>query len=343
MIYVFHGEDAFSASEALTPLLDAVGPEDLRDSNVSYLDASGFSVDQFAAAAMVMPFLAERRVVVVRGLLGAAEGQGTRRRGRRPANAKQEGPGAGLPAMLPELPPTTDVVFLDGKLNGANTLLSGIKALGSEMVKTREFMPLHRDALGSWVRERAARKGATVASSAIAKLVERVGSDLWAMDGELEKLAAYRGDEPITGDDVEALVADSREASIFDLVDAIMDKRTEAAIRALNVLMENGATGPYLISMVARQARLVAIAQELAAERVPHNEWASRLGTSSDFVVRKTAEQARRVPQEAVHGLYRLLLKADMGMKTGETSDELALTELLTEAGTLSAAPQNRR
>jgi DNA polymerase-3 subunit delta len=163
------------------------------------------------------------------------------------------------------------------------------------------------------------------------------------MDGELEKLAAYRGDEPITGDDVEALVADSREASIFDLVDAIMDKRTEAAIRALNVLMENGATGPYLISMVARQARLVAIAQELAAEHVPHSEWASRLGTSSDFVVRKTAEQARRVPPEAVHGLYRLLLKADMAMKTGDTTDELALTELLAAAGALRAAPQNRR
>jgi hypothetical protein len=38
-----------------------------------------------------------------------------------------------------------------------------------------------------------------------------------------------------------------------------------------------------------------------------------------------------------------MLLKADMTMKTGETTDELALTELLAAAGTLRAAPQNRR
>ncbi|MDE2766369.1 MAG: DNA polymerase III subunit delta, partial [Chloroflexota bacterium] len=69
MIYVFHGDDTFSANEALTALAEAVGPPDVREPNVSRLDAAGFSVNAFMAAAMVVPFLAERRLVVVRGLL----------------------------------------------------------------------------------------------------------------------------------------------------------------------------------------------------------------------------------------------------------------------------------
>ena len=92
--------------------------------------------------------------------------------------------------------------------------------------------------------------------------------------------------------------------------------------------------------MIARQARMVAIAQELMARKAPQDEWAQSLGTTSDFVVRKTSEQARRFPAEAVRGLYRLLLDADMAMKTGEATEELAITELLEQACALRATPR---
>jgi DNA polymerase-3 subunit delta len=344
LLYVFHGEDGFSASEAVARLLDAVGPPDLRESNVTHLDAREFTIDRFGAAAMVVPFLADRRVVVIRGLLGAAEGGRTGRRGRRPAAAAQDkGPAAGLVPLLTELPPTTDVVFVDGKLNAGNQVLAAIKELGPEQVVIREFAPMRRDSLVTWVRDRASRKGATIEQTAVAELTELVGANLWTMDQELEKLAIYCAGRPITPDDVHALVTGSRESSVFELVDAIMARRPQAALEVMERLLEGGATGPSLIAIVARQARMVAIAQELGAANVPRSEWGSRIGTTSDFVVRKTSDQARRFSPEAVRGLYRLLLNADMAMKTGETTDELALTELVAQAGSLSGAPSSGR
>lgn len=339
MIYVFYGEDDFSSTEALAPLLDAVGTPDLRDSNISRLDAGDFTIERFGSAAMVVPFLADRRVVVVRGLLGAAEGQRTGRRGRR-AKADSEGPAAGLAPLLTELPPTTDVVFIDGRIGGSNPLLASIKELGTDQAVIREFQLLRRDSLGGWVRDRAAAKGAAIDNQAIAELMELVGPNLWAMDGEIEKLSIYVGDRPITVDDVTALVTGNRESRVFELVDAIMDKRPDAALAVTERLFRSGAAGPYLITMIARQARMVAIAQELAARKAPQSEWASSLGTTSDFVVRKTSEQARRFPPEAVRGLYRLLLEADMAMKTGGATEELAVTELLAQAGALRASPR---
>ena len=95
---------------------------------------------------------------------------------------------------------------------------------------------------------------------------------------------------------MKALVSSTKDANVFALVDAIMERRTSAALSAMRQLLDEGAAGPYLLTMVARQARMVALAQELLARRAPQQEWAARLGTSSDFVVRKTMEQARRFP-----------------------------------------------
>jgi DNA polymerase III subunit delta len=341
LIYVFYGEDDFSSSEAIKPLIEAVGPEDMRDTNVSTLLGARFSVQDFGAAAMVVPFLADRRLVIVRGLLATVEGQrGGARRGRK-AKAEDEGPAAALAKLLPDLPPSTDVVFLDGKVSASNPILAAIKGLGSELVKPREFQLMRRDALGGWIQARATAKGATIEPQATAELAELVGPNLWAMDGELEKLTIYVGARPITLADVQALVTGNREASVFELVDAIMDKRPDAALEVTERLLFSGASGPYLISMIARQARMVAIAQDLGIRKIPQNEWAQRIGTSSDFVVRKTSEQARRFSPEAVRGLYRLLLDADMAMKSSDSTDELILTELLAQAGALRAAPRS--
>ncbi len=337
MIYVLHGEDSFSAAEVLGALLDAVGPDDLRESNVSTFEASEFSVDKLGGAAMVMPFLADRRVVVVRGLMGAAEGQ---RRGRR---GQDSPPGAppGLAELLGQLPPTADVVFLEAKLSAGNPVLAAVKGLGSELVTVREFPALRRDALAAWIEDRAPKKAASIDRQAVAMLAELVGPNLWAMDSEIEKLSIYCNGRPIGADDVQALVSSAKEANVFQLVDAIMDRRPDAALSAMQTLLDNGAAGPYLLSMVARQARMIAIAQELASQRTPQQEWGARLGTSSDFVVRKTSEQARRFSPDAVRGLYRLLLETDVALKSG-ASEDLALTEMLARAATLQVAGRAR-
>lgn len=333
MIYVYYGEDDFSTAEALQHLVEAIGTDDLRESNLTQMTASEFTIERFGSSAMVVPFLADRRLVIIRGLLGAGEEQRTGRRGRRPANEKP--PGGDIVPLLEQLPVTTDVVFIEGRIGGSNPVLRSIRELGPERVTIKEFPALRRDSLANWVRQRVREKGAAIESAAVAELVEAVGDNLWAMDSEIEKLSIYSTGRPITAEDVVAMVSTNREANVFDLVDAIMARRPNVALRAMDNLLNDGAGGTYLISMIARQARMLAIAQELMRNNVPQNEWAPRLGTASDFVVRKTSEQARRFTPEAVVSLYRLLVQADVSMKSSDSTEELALTELLARATTL--------
>ena len=212
----------------------------------------------------------------------------------------------------------------------------------AEQARVREFAPLRREALAAWVSERAAQKGGTIDPRTAARLAEQVGVNLWVMDSELEKLTIYCDGRPIGEDDVKALVSSTKDANVFALVDAIMERRTGAALNAMRQLLDEGAAGPYLLTMIARQARMVALAQELLARRAPQQEWPARLGTSSDFVVRKTMDQARRFPPEAVKSLYRLLLDTDLALKSG-TSDELALTEMLARTSALPSAARAGR
>ncbi len=329
MIYVFHGDDSFSVSEALAGLAKAIGSDDVREANLSQLDGGSFGLAAFGSAAMVVPFLADRRVVVISGLLASLDTPAGGRRGRKPAARDALGSAAGLPALLGQLPETTDVVFIEAKVGRGNPLLTEIEALGTQQVQVRDFPALRREPLARWVRERTTAKGATINPAAVDLLVELVGGNLWAMDNELEKLATYRMGGAIEPDDVETLVSGARETTVFELVDALMEGRADTAMVKLEALLQAGAGGPYLLSMVARQARMLALAHELGRERVPQAEWGPRLGTTSDFVVRKTADQARRFPFESVRALYALLLETDLAMKTGGATEEVALAELI--------------
>ena len=64
------------------------------------------------------------------------------------------------PRCSRELPPTSDVIFFEGKVSPANPFLKVIAGANDGQARVREFAPLRRDALAAWVSERAAQKGA---------------------------------------------------------------------------------------------------------------------------------------------------------------------------------------
>ena len=73
MIHLLFGGDELSLEECVDSLKAAVEPEELRDVNASSLDAQSLTLEELKATCDTVPFLAERRLVVVRGLLSQFE------------------------------------------------------------------------------------------------------------------------------------------------------------------------------------------------------------------------------------------------------------------------------
>ena len=262
-------------------------------------------------------------MVVVDGLLSIAESRSGGGRGRRSSNNAADAWHV-LGEAIPGMPETTLLLLTDGALNANNPVLRAIRPV----CNVEELAAPRGEQLARWIKETAETKGAAINPAAIRSMADLVGSDLWTLDQELEKLSLYASGREIGEQDVRLMVSQVREASIFEAVDAMIDGRSQVALRLLAQLRDDGREPQYIIAIVERQLRLLALAQDSIDRRLPQNELKRALGTSSDFVVRKTMDQARRHSRRDIAWRYDRLLEADLSIKQGRVDPDLAL-ELL--------------
>ena len=91
----------------------------------------------------------------------------------------------------------------------------------------------------------------------------------------------------------------------------------------------------YIIAMVQRQLRLLALAKNGMDQGASQKELGGQMGTSSQFVIRKTMQQARRHTWEDITWRYQRLLEADLAIKQGKMEPGMALDLLVAEQSAL--------
>ena len=325
MIYSLSGDDDFTIRETLAGMKESVGTPDVRDVNIVTLDTN-VSLDEFTANASTVPFLADKRLVLVEGLLGKFERRGGRRSGSGANGRKELSEWERLPLALADVPETTDVVFVDGRLSASNPLLKLIQ----ERVTARTFNPPGPRELRMWIADRARSEGAEIEERAIQALAETIGSDLPVLASELRKLALVAAGRAITAEDVDGMVSYAQESNIFASVDAIVEGRVSEALGLVHGLLEGGSPTGYIITMIARQVRLLILAKEIGARRLSTGEASQRLRLSG-YPLRKTLFQADRFSMERLVEIHRMLLEADLAMKSTGADDELILDTLIAD------------
>lgn len=181
----------------------------------------------------------------------------------------------------------------------------------AEKAKTKEFEPLNKANLKNWVKEHINAREAIIDDRALDILIENVGSDLWRMANEIDKLANYS--KKIKIEDVELLIRPEVDLNIFEMVDAIGYKDKSKAIRLFNQHLEQGDNELYLLSMFAYQIRnLIKVKSGGKLEMNP-------------FVARKTKQQAESFNMEELKKIYRGLMTIDFDSKIGKIDTKTAL------------------
>ncbi|MDP7532664.1 MAG: DNA polymerase III subunit delta [SAR202 cluster bacterium] len=323
MIVLLYGEDEVGVEETLAKMKEATGPEDLRDVNVTVLMGSDLTPENLAMAAFTLPFMTDRRLVVVKGLLTRFQGQGPSRGG---ARRKELEPWSALIDQLETLPDVTGLVFVDAALVKNNPMLAKLKSVARE----QEHALPRGSAFQGWVAQRAKTRGVDIEPAAIAALTDAVGRQPRLVDVELQKLGAYKEGGRVTRDDVQRMVAYVREAGIFEAVDAVVEGRTGDAIRMVRQIVEGGDPAVYVITMIARQVRLLLLAKDLRANNVQRNEMPQRLGVPP-FAVDRTLRQEGRLSFPRLREIHHRLVETDLAMKSTSIDDELALEMLIAE------------
>ena len=164
-----------------------------------------------------------------------------------------------------------------------------------------------------------------------------MGSDLWALSGEIEKLVAFAGGQRIKEEDVKTMVGYGQQTTVFAMIDAILDFRAELAEQLLQRLLQSGSAPSQLLTLLARQVQFIVRARALKDRKANTADIQSKLGILQDFVFRKTLDQAGRFSNQRLVEVYHRILEADLAIKTGLYDPDLTLTMLVAEVGRKNA------
>jgi DNA polymerase-3 subunit delta len=307
----------------------------MADLNTSILDGNQVTLGELRHACDSIPFMADRRLVIVRGLLGRLS-SGARGKARPAAEDTEPGWKRAwleeLATYLPNLPPTTRLIFDEQTALPASHPILKL-AREAEKQKTG-FVKLFKEPsdrdLPRWIQQRVRAKGGEIHPQAVTILAALVGKDLRLLDQEIDKLLLYADGQPIVAEDVPLLVSRARETSIFDLVDCVGRRETDRALRLLHRLLDDGEAPLYLLAMLARQIRILIQVSELRAQHATQQEIARRLKLHP-YVVEKGLAQARNFEMAQLEAAHGRLVQTDWQIKTGQTEDILALDLLVTD------------
>lgn len=327
MLYILYGEDEYSLKEALDKIKGDLGDREMVATNTTILQGQQLALEQLVKTCDTLPFLAPKRLVIVEGVLGRFEQQDSKGK-RTPGDDASAW--KSLKDYVKRMPESTVLVLIDGRLRKENVMLI---ELGPQ-AKITEFKALRGDELRGWIQSRAAKMGCTMSARALKLLSDLIGSNLQLLSIEIEKLCLYAQGRRIEENDVKSLVAETRESTVFDMVDAILAHRTDEATRLIHRLENEGSAPPYLLFMITRQFRIVLQAKDLLQQQRKVDEIRNSLGITKDFVLQKTLKQARAYSTGRLREIYRKLLDTDISIKSGRLrgdGGELALDLLICE------------
>jgi DNA polymerase-3 subunit delta len=183
-------------------------------------------------------------------------------------------------------------------------------------------------ALHTWVRSELKRLGVAADAEASRALVELVGDDTVALSGELEKLAAWAGGEPVGLREVEQLATPGREATAWALTDAWGARDLPSLLEASELALER--KEPFLLAVgLASHVGRVRAAQALAEEGLSTREVAARL-KMKEFPARKALQHAERYSRVELDSALVRMAELDAAIKgASRLSAELELLRAL--------------
>jgi DNA polymerase-3 subunit delta len=327
LLYILTGQDDFSINQSLDEIKRDIGDQAVLATSTTTLDGQQVTIDQLRNICETMPFLSEKRLVIIRGLLERFETEGRSRRQTRTRRNNHQDESKLFGALITQIPDSTVLVLVEGRITGNNPLFKELA--GKAVVKS---FPLLRDAqLRQWIRKRVNDEGGSISPQSVDLLAKLIGSNLWIMASEIEKLLLFVSGRRIEEEDVKSLASYAQQASVFTMVDAIVEFKTELAEQLLQQLLQRGAAPVYLLYMLSRQVQMIVRAGELKKQRKSKTEIQNKLGLTSEYALRKTLEQASRYSLSRLKGVYQHLLETDLAIKTGKYEGELALNILVAE------------
>lgn len=307
--YLLCGKEAYLRRFYKNALLKALISED-DTLNFNKYQGNDINVGEVIDQAETMPFLAQRRVILIEnsGLCKSGNDQ--------------------LAEYLPDMPDTTILIMVETEVDAKKKLYKAFGNVG----KVYDFDYQNDRDLRLWIDNRMKQEKKTIDKNAVDLLLERTGSDMMTIDAEMEKLFSYTNNKTfINAQDVETITTASVSSGIFDMTTAMAERNPSKAIEIYHDLLIRKVTSSFgALTLIARQFNQILQVKELRGKGYPSSRVADTMKLSP-YIEKKIENQARGFSEKRLREALEACVRVEEDVKIKSMDPDFQVELLIME------------
>jgi DNA polymerase III subunit delta len=310
-IHIIRGDDEALVATAVRSAVDELLAGGDRDLMLDEFGGEDVRLADALDAAATMPFLTDRRVVVLRDLQNV------------PTNEHEL-----LIGYCADPPPWAGLVLagVGGKL--AKKVLDALKAAGAIIVSSDA--PTRAADRTDWIAEHIGARDLKVDAAARTLIGDTLGQDLGRLGGLLDTLeSSFPHGAKLGVNDVRPFLGEGGDVPPWELTDAIDRGDTAVALQRMRRMLEAGERHPLqlMATLHAHYARMLKLD---GLEGLDEKSAATVLGLKgSTFPAKKALDQSRRLGHDGVRKAIGHLADADLDLRGAKDWDPVLVMEVL--------------
>ncbi len=317
MVIYIYGEDTFRSRQYLNEQVEKFKQaRDPQGYNVVFLDAQKSEPGKILTEIFSMPFLAEKRMIVVENILSISDKDFLSDICEKISDKK--------------IPESNIIIFWQGEKLGKVKEVKELDAILKKEKYNQEFNALEGSALSAWIVTEIKKRGGKISMVAANYLAQNAGKDVWFLNSLMDQLVAYIGSEEIGMIQVNLFLDEKVDDNVFNMVDAIVSGNKKQAYKLLEEQRRLGEDDFKIFGLVVWQFRILLAARSLfeTAENMSSDIMAKELGVHP-FVLKKNLTIMKKYTKKQLTNIYDQLLDMDFKAKTGQADLGLSLDLLI--------------
>lgn len=316
--YALCGQDENLIKECINLIVNKSLSKDFMDLNFSKFDGSKVDEESIINACETLPFMAEKKIVVVYRAEFLEDGS---------TSSDREKVYKAMSKYLDDAPEHCILIMYYTFKSDREKPSSRINKLAKKctLVKVDK---LKGDLLKRKVSSVFDGIGRKIGKAELALFCTLVDNNMDIVTNEVEKLCSYTDGREITKEDIIAMMPQKSENDIFNLVDLLSQKKVRKAIDILNELLFRGDKPTHILYMVERQFKMLFDIKKGMAEGKDKDKLARELRLHP-YICEKMMGQSRKFSLKQIMRNLELCLETEKRIKSSSTDTKIEMELLL--------------
>ncbi len=314
-LYIFSGDESYLRQYCVNQLHKLLVEGVCEAFNFHDFNGSSLDLEALALAIDTYPMMSDRTMILVNDFDIFGMNEANRNR---------------FMEIIQDLPDYVCVVFVyDTITYKADGRLKKLSAAVDKYAVWVCFDPQSQAELTAWTVKKFKTLGRSIDRSDASYLVDISDGLMTSLNQEIEKLAAFTADR-VTRSHIDQLVEPTVDAVVFDMTNAIAEKRFNDALTKLHTLVEKKEEPISLLSVLGGQLRQLYTAK-LALEAGKDAAFLQKLWGLSPYATKLRIGASRRFSMGWCRKALILCAETDLKMKSTGYDKQLQLEMLILE------------